>query len=909
MSDTMRPDSQPRAYRRPEHAGVVTRGALTLWAGIALLAAGCGQSDATSSSLIVAASSAAAEPPITADPVPETSSPAAPEISPVVDLQMFTEHVQPFFATHCVSCHGPDQAEQDLRLDTLSADFVRRPAADHWIEVLNRLNLGEMPPPEEPQPDSEQLIQVTDWITSELDRVQHASRSTGGRTLLRRLSRREYANTVRDLLHVEFVEGDSPLDRLPPDGSIAGFDTVSQALLIDPSLMDAYLAVARSVADQAVSFRPPLVPTKTMRFEFRNTPDSAMAYILNGRDAYLENDLLVIMAGGARTYAKLRHPFSDAEIPVTGNYRVRVRAAADPGESGEPVYMDVTFGSVGRLERFRVDAPPAQPQVYEFERTFDAAIPGEFQVSLVNPTEFGNHQQEWLHEHREMQSLFEAGQVLESTRLRARMRAAGSFDVYTRGAFHPRVTHLEPLPKLHLDWIEVIGPLQPDYPPQSMRTLFHAGWEPDQLTPAYAQDIFARLLPRAFRRPVDDSEIAAITALVSDELQQGASFEDAVRTGLIAMLCAPDFLFLFEPETSPSPRPLNDHEFATRLSYFLWSSLPDDELTNLAARSALNDPAIVAAQVDRLLADPRSEGFVQGFARQWLKVDEFDRFPPDEQIFPDYYATDMVGLGTDMQLQPLAFFREVLHHDLPVASFLDSDWTMLNERLARFYGIDGVHGPALRRVDFRDPSAAPYNTRGGLLGMAGVHKWGSDGNRTKPVERGKYVLDVLFNDPPPPPPPNAGEVEPNLNGQRLTVRERLARHREQPTCNNCHRRIDPYGLALENFNVIGQWRDRLDGEKPLAHWGNERPPIDPSGVLPDGSTFADFPEFQQLLYSQQGRFHRALAEKLLIYALGRTLEPADRPLIEQLADPTGNDGDTLRQMLKGIALSDQFRRK
>jgi hypothetical protein len=345
------------------------------------------------------------------------------------------------------------------------------------------------------------------------------------------------------------------------------------------------------------------------------------------------------------------------------------------------------------------------------------------------------------------------------------------------------------------------------------------------------------------------------------------------------------------------------------LSYFLWSSLPDDELTDLAARSALSDPAVISAQVDRMLADPRSEGFVQGFARQWIRIDEFDRFPPDEQIFPDYYATDMVGLGSDMEEQPLAFFREVLHDDVPVSCFLHSDWTMLNERLAKFCGIDGVIGDDFRRVDLSADADHAHAVRGGLLGMAGVHKWGSDGNRTKPVERGKYVLDVLFNDPPPPPPPNAGEVEPNLRGERLTVRERLARHREQTTCNNCHRRIDPYGLALENFNAIGQWRDRLDGEKPLAHWGEDRPPIDAGGTLPNGHEFRTFTEFQAALAEQEDRFLRGLAEKMFVYALGRTIEPADRATIDRLVDDTKRDGAQLRRLVTEIVLTEQFRQK
>jgi hypothetical protein len=311
-----------------------------------------------------------------------------------------------------------------------------------------------------------------------------------------------------------------------------------------------------------------------------------------------------------------------------------------------------------------------------------------------------------------------------------------------------------------------------------------------------------------------------------------------------------------------------------------------------------------------MLADPRTEGFVGGFARQWLKIDEFDRFAPDEQIYPAYYATDMVGVEADVQEEPLAFFREALRRDEPIACFLDSDWLMLNQRLAKLYGIAGVEGAELGRVELpRGEADAAALRRGGLLGMAGVHLWGADGNRTKPVERGKYILTVLFNDPPPPPPPNAGEVEPNVRGEKLTVRERLARHREQATCNNCHRRIDPYGLALENFNVIGQWREQLDGERPLSQWGNNRPAIDVSGTLPSGREFADFLEFKQALREQHDRFTRALAEKLFTYALGRTVEPGDRATIDGVVSATESQPPTLRTMLKAIVASEAFRRK
>jgi hypothetical protein len=300
---------------------------------------------------------------------------------------------------------------------------------------------------------------------------------------------------------------------------------------------------------------------------------------------------------------------------------------------------------------------------------------------------------------------------------------------------------------------------------------------------------------------------------------------------------------------------------------------------------------------------------VQGFARQWLKVHEIGRFKPDEQIYPQFYATSMAGIDKDVEAEPLAFFREVLRKDEPVDRFLDSDWLMLNERLANLYGIEGVTGVELRRVALDRGEASAAGVRGGLLGMAGVHLWGADGNRTKPVERGKYILDVLFNDPPPPPPPNAGEVEPNLSGKKLTVRERLAKHREQTTCNNCHRRIDPYGLAMENFNVIGQWRERLDGEKPLHQWGIDRPPIDPSGTLPNGRAYADYREFRTLIVDQKERFTRGLAEKLFVYALGRTAEPADRAAIDAIVAAAPEGRATLRALIAAIAQSRPFQSK
>lgn len=820
----------------------------------------------------------------------------------------YPETIQSFLKAYCYECHGVKLSEGELRLDTIAADFVNRPHADHWAEVLDRVNLGEMPPQDSRQPSTDELLAVTEWISSNIQNARQSNDSTGGRVLLRRLTRLEYANTIRDLLKVDFIQGEGPRDLLPPDGSIRGFDRNSNALLVDPSLMQAYLDVAAKIADRAIRFRPPLVPQRTVRFEYRDIVDSAMSYQITERDKYLDGDTLVIMHAAARSYSKLRHPFNYSEVPITGRYRVRVQAAAEPGSDGQPVYMRIKQGPDDNIAQFRVDAPPTAPKIYEFETIRDELLQGEYEVAIVDAPDFSTYVGSRGEARRAADELLKQGLVEESVTAKARLRAQGD---HAQGAFRPEYRSLHGVPKLRLDWIEVTGPLQGDYPPASMKTIFADGWEADKLNLQYAHQIVTRLLPQAYRRNVTEDEIEEIAGLIELDLQQGADFETAIKTGIIGILCSPKFLYLFEPSApdtagaTAAPRSLNEFELATRLSYFLWSSQPDETLLKAAGDRLLSTVPSLNDQVDRMLADPRAEGFVQGFVRQWLKIDEFDRFPPDESIFPEYYATELVGIDNDLLDQPLAMVRELISTDGSLLNLLDSDWTVANERLAGYYGIDGVKGKDFQRVSITDQASI----RGGLLGMAGVHRWGSDGSRTKPVERGKYILDVLFNDPPPPPPPNAGEVEPNVNGEKLTVGQRLAKHREQRTCQNCHRRIDPYGLALENFNVIGQWRTQIDGEKPIARWGRDRPEIEIGGTLPSGDEYDSFATFKQQLSKQDHRFLRGVTEKLLMYALARTIEPADRPLIDQAITNARQSNNSMRSLIKTIVTSKTFQQK
>lgn len=843
-----------------------------------------------------------------------------PTADPVGDIDTFEQSVRPFFALHCNGCHGDETAEADLRLDTIPADFLSRQPAAHWVEVLDRLNLGEMPPEGEERPEADKLGVVTDWISEELSRIRDIAASSGGRVLLRRLTRTEYTNTVRDLFGIEFFEGEGPAEMLPPDGSIKGFNRISKGLLLDPSLMESYVKVAQYVVEKAVATRPPKAASRITRFEFEKTPETPMNYIVQSRHADLTDDGMILYETHARTYGELLHPYNGKQTPVDGEYLIRVSAGARPGQNGQPVYMDVTKGTHGLLGRILIDAPIDEPKVFEIKAVLSAVIDGELQITLADPTQMRvfNYAGQLLGE--TAYDEIGKGNVIAGLQLRARARAEGVYDIeYHRQEFLPEALDLDAIPKLFLDYVEIEGPLGGRWPPPSREMIYSPlgdarpdpaeEYEPvdDDSAMNAARRIITEYLPKAFRRPVKTSEVDEVLNVIKGELQSGQTFEEALKTGFVAMLCAPDFLYLFEPGSEHSPeatRRLTDLELATRTSYFLWSSMPDSELAQLAETGQISQADVLTAQVDRMLGDPRSDALVQDFAAQWMKVSEFDKFPPDERIFPEYYANEFTGIGEDMSQEPLAFFRELLHHDLSVLNFLDSDWTMANAKLAGWYGIDGVNGKEFQRVSF--PNGSP---RGGLLAMAGVARWGSDGNRTKPVERGKYILDVLFNDPPPPPPPNAGEVEPNLGDQILTVRERLEKHRHVATCRNCHRRIDPYGLALENFNVIGRWRDRLDGERPVEQWGDNRPAIECNGTLPNGTGYSSFAEFKAAIVDQGDRFQRALTEKLLMYALGRTLEATDRPTVDSLVNQMQSNNHTLRSLIQGIIRSEAFQTK
>lgn len=813
------------------------------------------------------------------------------------------QEVEPLLVEYCFNCHDSLTAEGEFDLEILSPDFSGIQSAQHWIEVMDNLNASEMPPENEKQPTEEDRALITGWINDELEHALTTATATGGRSQLRRLTRAEYENTVKDLLGVVFEPGKNPSSLLPPDGTHDGFTKVSRALLLDPSLLDQYFTIATEVANLALQPGDPPVPTVKQRME---AEEYDLGITLN-RDQNLpryktispDGSGVITWTDGWRTFGTLRHPYNNQLIPVSGKYAIRFRAGADRGEDGKPVLFRVTRQGEGDIFFGEIDAPIDSPKVYEIVMDFDAEGGGELGLRMVEGTQqtlTNRYEREKTEIIRELSASGNAG---KSTYFKSRLWAEGA---YGMGRPNPETREPGNIARVYLDYVEIEGPLYEQWPPKSMETLFPSGLTETEKTKATLRKTIATLLPSAYRRPVSEEEIDRVFRVAETWWQDSGKFERGVKAAIVTTLCSPDFLYIMEPGPE-GRRPLTSYELASRLSYFLWGTMPDQKLFLAAREETLNES--LTDTVDRMLEDPKAEALITGFASEWLKAREFDRFEPDKGNYRNFYANEFNGLNEDMNHEPLEFVREIIRSDGDLRDLLNSDWTMVNRRLARWYGIpeNGLTNDNFQRV-----SLPGGNPRGGLLGMGAIHKWGSDGSRTKPVDRGKYVLEVLFNDPPPPPPPNVDEVEPNVEGERLTVRQRLEKHRSIESCANCHSRLDPYGLAMENFGVVSQWRDFQDGEN--QRWGeSEETRIDAGGTLPNGSTFTNFLEYKNKLRAMDERFFLGFSEKLFTYAVNRPPEPIDRPVINAMVRSLTQSGGQFKAAVHTLIASEPFQTK
>jgi cytochrome c553 len=771
-------------------------------------------------------------------------------------LALAVQDARAVLERNCFECHGIEKAKGDLRLDRLG-DFSAKGSRDRWKAVLEQLRAGTMPPKAKPRLEEKDLRTLTAWIEGGIGAAEAARRAAEGRVVVRRLNRVEYERTLRDLLGVEI----DLQELLPPDTSAHGFDNVGEAMHVSSFLMERYLEAADKALGVAIANRPqpPLVKKRYSLNEER-------AVKIATEKVYLALDEALVMFSSSAWNTIV---VGQSYPPDRGRFRYRISASAFQS-GGKPVVYRIDAGPMLMGTKNHLvgyfDAPAGEPGVAEFEDHLEAR-------SHIRISPYG----------------LATAQVVNKI-------GAHAYDG----------------PGLAVQWVEVEGPLHDAWPPASHRRIFgdlpQASVSRDRLEVVSknpvedATRILRSFARRAFRRKVTDEEVAPYVGLVRAKLDEKQTFEQAVRVGLSTILVSPEFLFLRE-----KPGALDDFALASRLSYFFWSTMPDDELLALAEEGKLRSPDTLRAQVERLLRSPKASAFTANFVDQWLGLRDIDFTEPSHTLYPEF--DDM--LKASMIRETRLFFDEVLRDDLSLANFVASDFAMLNGRLARHYGIPGPEGWEFRKVPL-----PPGTHRGGVLTMGSVLKVTANGTQTSPVMRGAWVLDRILGAPPPPPPPGVPAVEPDIRGA-TTIRQQLAKHRQIEACASCHVRIDPPGFALESFDVIGGWRDyyRTTGRgKPVTRDGRrmpylEGPKVDPSDRMPDGAEFQDIDEFKQLLLRDRDAIARSLARRLVTYATGGPAEALDGEEIEQVVRQAKNQDYGFRTLVHAVVQSRLFREK
>jgi mono/diheme cytochrome c family protein len=775
------------------------------------------------------------------------------------------------FEQYCQTCHTGTKPKGDFRVDTLLPDFADKDIREKWLKVVEQLKKGAMPPEGKPRPAAEEAKALVDWIDSQVAAAQTARNSLQGRAVMRRLNQVEYQNTVRDLLSVDV----DLTGVLPVDTGAGGFDTAAETLRMSSYQLNGYLTAANQVLDAAVAGGPR--PARVnRRVELKDDPGTRR----HGVYRHLDDGVAIFASDLA---SNIQIVFWNFQTRDRGKYRFRISANAY--QTDKPVLFHVNGGTmdlgdppylVGYFE-----APPDKPAVIEFVEQMEAGR----NIRLLVDTEVSP---------RDLQRM-------------------GGVENY-KG------------PGLTVQWIEMEGPLGDNWPPPSYRLLF--GELPQAPAPDNpnrreavsqqplpdAEAILRRFTRRAFRRSVTDEDIKPFLDRVRAKLDEGYSFEKALRVGLKAVLVSPDFLFLHEnirpaaksgsPSDPARPAALDDFALASRLSYFLWSSMPDEELFHLAEQGELSRPQTLREAVERMLRDPKAKAFTDNFAGQWLGLREIDATLPDRQLYPEY---DDI-LRASMTKEVYLFFDEVLKNDLSLTNFVASDFSVINGRLAYHYGIPGVEG-----LEFRKVSLPANSHRGGVMTMAAIMKVTANGTTTSPIVRGAWVLNRILGTPPPRPPAAVEAVDPDIRGA-TTIRNQLEKHRQVASCAVCHVTIDPPGFALENFDVIGGWREHYrsigDGEpvtvngKPMRY--KNGPAVDASDALPDGRRFQDIDDYRNLLLSNKDQLARALAEKLLTYATGMPPTNADRTKVEAIVESVRGRNYGFRSLVHEVVQSELF---
>ncbi len=777
----------------------------------------------------------------------DTVSTTAP---PVVD-DTFDKKILPFVKKYCLDCHNADKAAGGLALDSYKTEAQAKKGRKDWEAAAEQLATGEMPPKKRMlQPSKDERDFVVNWIANSLTKTDCTSPKDPGRVTVRRLNRAEYNNTIRDLCGVDF----KPAEDFPSDDVGYGFDNIGDVLSCQPILLEKYLAAAEKVLETAL-FIPP-IPVKDLQKRYPQQiatlpRDAKNRTNVNGK----ETNKIVFTSEGS---AFLPEQYN---FPAEGEYAIRFQGWGT--KVGDDFPKAVVRVDGKDVKTFTVEAPENKPQMYETRGKYTS---GGKKIAVAFTNGFEDKDK--------------------------KKRQFG------------------------LTMVEIEGPINPVATPDPLSVNMLIVAKPNAATPTLdaAEQVLSNFARRAYRRPVKPEEVQRLMKLFALAEKQGEPFEKAIRLPMKAVLVSPHFLYRIEedpkdpmggtvlpagagatPAGSTVPlgkdpvgiRTISDFEFATRLSYFLWSSMPDEELFKRAVAGDLRKPDVLEAQVMRMLKDAKVRALSENFAGQWLQLRNIKLLAPDKGYFPGWDDALKAGMVGEAE----AFFEFVVQNDRPILDFLDADYAIVNDRMAKHYGIPSVSGPEFRKVKL------PDTRRGGIITMASTLTVTSNPTRTSPVKRGKWILENVLGTPPPPPAPDVPELPPT--GQlKGTLRQQMEQHRANPACAVCHNKLDPLGFGLENFDGIGGWRT-ADNKKD----------IDSSGVLPGGEKFNGPAELRKILLGKADLFRNCFAEKLLTFGLGRGLEYYDKCAVDEIVKASKTDGDRFSALVLAVVKSDPFQKR
>ena len=835
-----------------------------------------------------------------------------------------------FTTRYCVDCHNADTREGNLDLPSLSFDLDNRDLFTTWVKVFDRVSKGEMPPKGETQPDVNERQDFKVNLSKSLNTAERERIAKEGRSTHRRLNRFEYENTVRELLGTPWLQ---IKELLPEDGEANHFNKVGAALDMSHVQMSRYLVAAEYALHQVIAKQVVRPESTTTRYyareqdsfvrnivKYKSEPERIVIPILGyqsqpeifakkapvsvGESDPVRRELEAFVEIASQ-YESYEMDFDQFKVAISGRYKLRfktytVQVGPTKPEKDErwwiPDLEDISIGKRSEPVSIYAETPPRQLRlVGKFDTTPEPAV---------------HELDAWLLEGESIRP--------DCSRFYRARQGAGRFR-------NPNMTP-EGAPGIAYQWMEVEGPILDSWPSKGHRLLFEdlpvielptvdsgpslSGAKTigvDSQSPYVdSERLLKHFMEAACRRPVPEDEVQRFLPLAHQSLKTGRAFVDSMCVAYKAVLCSPEFIWLQE-----KPGPLDEYALASRLSYFLTNAAPDQELIELANRGQLHEPAVLRLQTERLLNSPKSAQFTNAFLDYWLDLRKITGAAPDPILYGDYYLDDLLIESALEETQ--AFFSELVRENLPARSIVDSDFVMVNERLARLYELPSFEGVKIRRV-----SLPPNSPRGGIVTQASVLKVTADGIATSPVIRGAWIMGRIVGKPSPPPPKNIVGIEPDTRGT-TTIRQQLVKHREVDTCALCHKDIDPPGFAMESFDVAGGWRDRYratsdnqgQAEPGIGHGGQAllfhyTLPVDSSGVLPDGRSFADVREFKQLLLTDEPQIARNLVQQLLVYATGTPMLFCDRQAVENIIEHARDSEFGTRTIIHELIQSELF---